>query len=87
MLFYYDFVIICYLSNTVLFATNFSTCDFESQDIEPMYWHGIACRTNSFKDRIKMPETERYRNNVLKWNYMYDKFVYRSYKMPETERH
>lgn len=34
-----------------------------------------------------MPETERYRNNVLKWNYMYDKFVYRSYKMPETERH
>lgn len=27
-----------------------------------------------------MPETERYRKKVLKWNYMYDKFVYRSYK-------
>lgn len=79
VLFYHDSVI-CYILNTVFFATNFSTCNFESHDIEPMYWNGIACRTNSFIDRIKMPETERYRNKVLKWNYMYDKSVYRSYK-------
>lgn len=82
MLFYHDFAM-CYISNTVLFATNFSTCDFESHDIEPMYWNGIACRTNSFIClKLKDIETRCWNGITCMTNSFIDHI-----KMPETERH